>query len=50
MKGEGKSLSLHFYQLKGYLNLPYHIGIVLEELAFDDAVSYTWQGNRLQQN
>ena len=26
---------------KGIFNLPDHIGVVCEELAFDDAVSYT---------
>ena len=29
-------------------NLLHHIVMVSEELAFDDAVSYTQQGNRLQ--
>ena len=28
-------------------NLPHHKGIVLEELTFDDAVSYTQWGNGL---
>ena len=32
---------------QGIFNLPHHIGIVLEELAFDDAVGYTQQGNGL---
>ena len=27
---------------QGIVNLPHHIGMVLEELAFDDAVSYTY--------
>ena len=35
-------------QTQGIFNLPHHIGMVGEELAFDDAVSYTQQGNRLQ--
>ena len=32
---------------QGIFNLPHHIylGIVWEELAFDDAVSYTQRGN-----
>ena len=30
---------------QGIFNLPHHIGMVLEELTFDDAVSYTQQGN-----
>ena len=30
-------------------NVPRHIGMVWEELAFDDALSYTQRGNRLQQ-
>ena len=30
-------------------NLPHHIGMVSEELAFDGIVSHTWQGNGLQQ-
>ena len=29
-------------------NLPYHIGMILEEMIFDDAVSYAQQGNGLQ--
>ena len=29
---------------QGIFNLPYHIGIVWEDLAFDDAISYTYQG------
>ena len=33
---------------QGIFNLPHHVGTVLEELAFDDAVSYTQQGNKLQ--
>ena len=28
---------------QGIYNLPHHIGMVREELAFDDAVSYTLQ-------
>ena len=32
----------------GIFNLVHHIGMVWEELAFDDAVSYTQQGNGLQ--
>ena len=28
-------------------NLPHHIGMVREELAFDDALSYSQQGNGL---
>ena len=34
----------------GICNLPHHIGIVGEELAFDDTVSYQQQGNILQQS
>ena len=30
------------------LNLPNHIGMVREKLGFDDAVSYTQQGNGMQ--
>ena len=33
---------------EGIINLPHHIGMVLEELTFDDTVSYTQQGNGLQ--
>ena len=33
---------------QGIFNLPHHIGIVWEELAFDDALSYTQRGNELQ--
>ena len=29
-------------------NLPHHIGMIREELAFDDALSYTQWGNGLQ--
>ena len=29
-------------------NLPHHVGMVWTELAFDDAVSYTWWENGLQ--
>ena len=29
---------------KGIFNLPHHIGMVLEDLTFDDAVSYTQCG------
>ena len=32
----------------GIFNLPLHIGIVWEELAFDDAVSYKQRGHWLQ--
>ena len=32
---------------KGIFNLPHHIGMVGEELAFDDTVCYTQQGNGL---
>ena len=31
-------------------NLLHHVGMVGEELAFDDAVSYMQQGNGLQQS
>ena len=31
-------------------NLPHHMGMVWEELAFNDAVSYTQQENGLQHN
>ena len=34
--------------MQGTFNLPHHIGIVWEEPAFDDAVSYTQWGNGLQ--
>ena len=33
---------------QGIFNFPYHIGMVWEELAFYDAVSYTHQGIGLQ--
>ena len=33
---------------QGIVNLPHDIGMVWEELAFDDTVSYTQRGNRLQ--
>ena len=33
---------------QGIFNLPHHIGMVREELAFDDGVSYTQRGNGLQ--
>ena len=33
---------------RGIFNLPHHMGLVWEELAFDNAVSYTQQGNGLQ--
>ena len=33
---------------QGIFNLPHHMDIVWEELASDDAVSYTQQGNGLQ--
>ena len=39
-----------FLQTKGIFNLPHDIGLVGAELAFDDAVSYTQQGNGLQQS
>ena len=35
---------------QGIFNLPPHIGMVLEELAFDNAVSYTQRGNGAQLN
>ena len=35
---------------QGIFNLPYNIDMVWEELAFDDAGSYTQQANRLQDN
>ena len=31
-------------------NLPHHIGMICWEPAFDDAVSYTQQGNGLQRS
>ena len=33
---------------QGTFNLPHQIGMVWEELAFDDAVSYTQRGNEFQ--
>ena len=33
---------------QGIFNLPRHIGMVCEEVAFDDAISYTQWGNGLQ--
>ena len=33
---------------QGIFTLPRHIGMVSDELAFDDTVSYTQQGNGLQ--
>ena len=35
---------------QGIYILPHHIGMVGEELAFDDPVSYTSWGNGLQHN
>ena len=35
---------------QGIFNLTHHIAMVWEELAFDDAVSYTQRGNVLQHN
>ena len=32
---------------QGIFNLPHHIGMVWEQLSFDDAVSYTQRGNEL---
>ena len=48
MTWEGEISSLHFYWLKGIFNLPHHIGMMWEELTFDDAVNYTQWGNVLQ--
>ena len=31
--------------IQGIFNLPHHIGMAWEELAFDDTVSYTRRGN-----
>ena len=36
--------------IQGIFNLPQHISMEGEELAFDDAVRYTQQGNGLQQS
>ena len=44
MRWEEESLNLHFYWLKGPFNLPHDIGMVWEELAFNDALSYKQQG------
>ena len=33
---------------QGIFKIPHHIGMVREELAFDDAISYTQWGNGLQ--
>ena len=44
----GEIPSLHFYCLKGSFNLSHHIGMVWEELAFDEAIHYTQEGNALQ--
>ena len=35
---------------QGIFNLPHHVSMVWEQLAFDDAVSYTQRGNGLQQS
>ena len=35
---------------QGIFNLSPHVGMVWEELVFDDAVSYTQKGNGLQQS
>ena len=35
---------------QGIVNLPHHIGMLGEQLAFDDAVTYTQWGNGLQQS
>ena len=48
MRSEGENPSLHFYRLKGSSpSHTIHIGMVWEELAIDDAVSYTQRGNGL---
>ena len=36
-----------FLPIQGIFNLPDHIGMVWDKLAFDDAVSYTQWGDRL---
>ena len=41
---EGESPSLHFLLTQEIFNPPHHIGMVWEELAFDDAVRYTQHG------
>ena len=38
-----------FVPTQQIFNLPHHIGMLWEELDFDDAVNYTQQGNGLQQ-
>ena len=45
MRGGGESLSL---QSEEIVNLRHHIGMVWEELAFNDTLSYTEQRNELQ--
>ena len=42
MRWEGGSLSLHFYWLKRFFNLPHPVGMMWEELAFDDTKLYKW--------
>ena len=44
----GQGLVSSYLPTKGIVNLPHHIGMVGEEPAFDDAVSHTQLGNRLQ--
>ena len=39
--------SPRLFPTQGIFNLPHHICMVLEELVFDDTVSYTQMGNAL---
>ena len=43
-----RKLKLTLLQTQRIFKLPHHIGMVGEELTFDDDLSYTQQGNGLQ--
>ena len=45
-----KNLEPTLLPTQAIFNLPHHIGMVGEELAFDDAVIYTQWSNGLQQS
>ena len=42
---EKEKARAYTFTTQGIFNLPHHIGMVWQELAFDDAVSYTQQVN-----
>ena len=48
MMYEMRKLEPTLLLIQGLSNLPHHIGMVLEELAFDETISYTQWGNGLQ--